>query len=182
MSVDEDRAVEATFLGHLSQHLSSRALRETAEEQENRYKRLVLDDLTAVGVETPEGHFVYEFDEERIGGFITGLGGRRVTSVKREKRAPTVLDPDAVEQHLPDQHRDEVFQKNIAIEGLSAEMCVAVLDALDELGVPSDVSDVIDEDNLLALNYSGEVSDDLLQQMYVEGKVIYALKVNYSRS
>ena len=168
----------------LGQHLSSRVLREMAEEQENKFKRLVLDDLITAGEETPEGHYVYEFVGENDDlGLVLG-DGRTVSSVKREKRSTTALDPEAVDKLLPEALHDQVFQNTVTISGLTPSMAMAVMEGLADIGVPPDKieeDEVLSEDDLLALNYENVVSDDDLKAMYHEAKVIYALKVSYAR-
>lgn len=168
------------LIADLNQHLASRNLRETAEEQEVKYKKLLLNDLVDSGIETPEGHFVYEFGGEGL----PLADGRYVRSVKREKRQSTTLDPDAVDKLLPVEVHEHVFRKNVTVSGLSDDMHEALMSALKDIGLASaaETEDVIDEDELLGLNYENIVSDEDLKGMYTEGKVVYALKVNYAKS
>jgi hypothetical protein len=168
------------LIGDLQQHLASRKLRETAQEQENRYKARLLDDLVEAGEETPEGHYVHTFDEG-----LTLNDGRTVRSVKREKRAPLKLDPDEVDKLLSDEYRARVYKTTVVVPDMSDAMTKTLLDALTDLGLiaGTEIERVIDEDELLSLNYEELVSDADLKKMYTEPeKPVFALKVSYAKS
>jgi hypothetical protein len=169
------------LIGDLQQHLASRSLRETAQEQENKYKKRLLDDLVEVGEETPEGHYVFTFDN---GAPFQLAGDRAVRSVKREKRAPLTLDPDKVDKLLAPEHFDAVYRHTITLPGLSEAEHKAVMDAIRSTGLIGAVEEetTIDEDALLSLNYEEQISDADLKAMYSEPeKPVFALKVSYAK-
>jgi hypothetical protein len=170
------------LIADLKQHLASRKLRETALEQEDKYKARLLTDLTEVGEETPEGHYVFSFDE--------GLGladGRTVRSVKREKRAPLTLDPERLEEYfiLRPELRDQVFKHTVVVPDMSLADMQRLMKVLEEIGLYAGCEhmEVIDDDALLELNYEDVIDDDVLKKMYTEPeKPVFALKVSYAKS
>lgn len=138
----------------LNEHLKARALQEQALKMQNKYRDILKDELEAHGEEDAEGHRWFYFPDPEAGEegdpFYAPDGGL-VHSIKREKRESISLDEDKAEEILKELGLLERCQETIV---------------------------VLDEDAILSLNFSGELSDEALQQMYGEPKVTYAFKVD----
>lgn len=139
---------------HLLQHyLDTRNLRETVERVENDAKSKLKSIIEqAAADEDPLAH-----TDEKGSEFLDLVGvvnnplkdGAEVTQIKREKRISKSLDEDAA------------------------------LELLDTLGLRDQclmTIQVLDEEAILALNYTGKISDEDLKAMYSE-TTTWALKV-----
>jgi hypothetical protein len=96
-------------------------------------------------------------DEDDKGSFwvqfdkpLTDPAGKLVTSVKSEKRVRTSLDEDLAESLLQRLGLLEQCQTTIT---------------------------VLDEDAILALNFSGDLSDEELQSIYTTSEPTFALRI-----
>jgi len=154
----------------LKGHLSSRALREKAQEMEDLFKGKLKLALLDIGEEDDRGNYWWKFDEP-----FEAPDERTIESVEAERRAPVSLDADRVKEHLPEKFVPEVIKYRHSYVTSDPDAQVPVYDMPDY-----EVEEFIDEDALLALNFAGEIHDDLLKRMYVEGKITYAFKVKYA--
>lgn len=162
-----DDASDDTFLRNLEQHLQSRALREQAQTMEDMYKSRLKELLPGLGVEDDKGSYWVQYEDP-----IT-VADQLVESVKLERRSSVSLDPEKVLELLPEEFKASVIKYEVRFVVSS----VPVESLPEEL----EIEQFIDEDELLALNFSGELDDDLLRDMYVETKPVWALKVGISK-
>lgn len=136
----------------LREHLKARKLREQVEKAENTYKGQLKDFLLEQGdvEDATNGSRWYRFDE--ADAFVDEADGKLVTAIKAERRCSVLLDEDAALALI---EKYGIREKAIVIETV----------------------EVINEDALLALAFSGEIPDEEVQALYVEGTESFAFKV-----
>lgn len=133
----------------LEEQLKSRKLRETAQAEEDRYKRQILDTL-----ESTEDDFVEITDEgHRVVTWADPIADARgqITGVRRTRRVARTLNVERAEALL-------ASHKNKA--KLKAKCYETVV--------------VFSEDGVLAANFEGLLTDEELASLYDE-KVTYAM-------
>jgi hypothetical protein len=167
------------LLADLEQHLKSRQMRETAQGMEDKYKKRIKDTLPYVnGTEKDsKGSYIFNLDGKK-------MAGKYVSSVKLERRSSLTLVPEKVEELLPKEFYSKVFRVRVEFTVPSELFSLESISSFDQLqdaeGVNEfEVTREIDEDALLALNYSDLLSDELLKQMYEETRETFALKVAF---
>lgn len=130
----------------LTEYLRSRRLRETAAEMENKYKKDLMSALDRFGSKDDRGSSFIDLSGLDI---IDPRTEEPVASIKRERRVTQSMDEETAE--------------NILRELGLYEKCVTTIT-------------VLDEDAILSLNFSGEISDNVVKMMYDE-KESFAFKV-----
>ena len=129
------------FLGVLRDYLLNRSAQERASTHETVGKGRLMEYLRENGEEVEGGHREIVLDQPE--NFVTYRGDKPkaqvVKSIMRQKRVSTRLNEDRT---------------------------MALLKELDLLKECTEVVVVLDEDAVLAANYSGKISDDDLKACY----------------
>lgn len=147
MTSEEDKDYAIRML---DEHVKSRRLREMTQKTEESYKKKLKSWLQDNGEEDEKGNFWLAIPDERV---VPALqNGKRVVRVKSEKRQPIVLDEEKARELLGEK---KLLDQVIQVETV----------------------EVIDEDEILALNFSGDLTDAELSQIFKEGKPSFALKL-----
>ena len=134
----------------LDEHLKSRRLREQAQKQEEEWKKRLKSWLQDNGDEDDKGNYWLAVPEDRQ--ILSHKENKIVTRVKLTKRTSINLDEDRA--------RELLAEKNLLEKVLTTE-----------------VVEILDEDEILALNYSGALTDEELASIFVESKPSYALNL-----
>lgn len=134
----------------LQEHLKARRLRETALKAEELYKGQLKEFLLTEGEveDAANGSRWYRFDD----GAVTDEEGKPIAAIKAERRCPQIFDEEAARELIK---KYKIEDKAIVVETI----------------------EVINEDALLALAFAGEIPDEEVQALYVEGKETFAFKV-----
>jgi hypothetical protein len=130
----------------LREYLSSRRLRENAAEMENKYKAQLMRLLEEEGEYDDRGSAYFDVE---AAGILDPRNDEPVAAIKRERRVSQSMDEEAAE------------------------------DVLRELGLYDRCTTTVtmlDEDAILSLNFSGEISDEVIKMLYSE-KESFAFKV-----
>ena len=126
----------------LKHYLDQRMMRERTATEEDRDKKELMSALAEAGVETEEGHRRITLDDEY--DYVDPKGYvKRVASILRQRRVSQSLDEDAT-------------MKLLAKKGLTTRCTRTII--------------VLDEDQVLAANYEGKITDRELAALYSESE------------
>ena len=135
------RRVPFDLMGKLLDYLTNRSMRERSEHYEGTLKRELMTYIEQNGEEDDSGHRTVLLDDPvEFAQYKSGkVQAKRVTGIKRQRRASTALNEDRTLKMLKD---------------------LDLLDACTEVVV------VINEDAILAANYQGQITDEALEACY----------------
>lgn len=94
----------------LQEHLRARKLREQSKSMEDKYKKLLMDELEAHGEEDDAGHRWFFFREQP-----PVIDDEMIVSIKRERRTSLVMDEDAAESKLKELGLLEKCQETVVV-------------------------------------------------------------------
>ena len=130
----------------IEDYLLNRSMRERADTIEKERRQLLMDVLAEAGIPQEGGHRVLPLDDPlEVTHYTSAEKGktRKVTGIERKRRASMTLN-------------EERTLALLAIKGLT-ERCTTTIT-------------VLDEDAVLAANYSGDIDDDELKALYDESE------------
>ena len=134
----------------VSDYLLYRSTQERSSFQEAKYKKRFMDLLAEVGEEESGGHRVLMLNEPIL--FHSYKGGKpqekEVSGIRRQRRAGTQV--------------------------LSEERTLAFLASHDLLERCTRTIQVLDEDEILAANFDGTITDEDLKNLYDQGEPTFA--------
>lgn len=127
----------------MTQYVASRNLKSVAAEQEDRYKKLLMEYLAEHGELVPDkGHRTYGFNEPIDGG---KLG--RIVGIRRTRRVTQSLNEEKL-MALIAKHKEPEKLKALMIKWIP----------------------VIDEDGVLAANFQDLITNKELESLYDESE------------
>ena len=139
------RTIPADFIRYLTEYLGTRSMREKSALLENDHKAVLMNVLTEVGTSGDGGHRTIMLDEPVTFYSYPSRHDKptekKVTGIQRQRRVGQSLDED----------------KTLALlesKGLLIECTTTVV--------------VIEEDKVLAANFSGAITDEELKGLYTE--------------
>lgn len=141
--IKKEPIVDVEFVvGSTQQYLASRNLKATAQEQEDRYKRQLMEFLSTAGtVVSDKGHRVFEFAAPLDGGKLGSIIG-----IRRTRRVTQRLDELRLTALLAEKKSEKL-----------QALCIKTIE-------------VVDEDGVLNANYQGFITDEELGSLYDESE------------
>lgn len=145
------RNVPHDFVRYVQEYLQNRSLRERSSLVENHHKGVMMDVLSEVGVLQDGGHRTIHLDDPLVYVHYPSADHpieRKVTGIERKQRSGRMaLNEERVLEYLQ-------------ARGL-VERCTTTIQ-------------IVNEDEVLAANYDGTISDDDLKGLYDEAEPTYA--------
>ena len=138
------------FLAQVRDYLTNRTMRERSEYHEGSLKKQLMDILAKSGTLQEGGHRTIELDQPEE--FVSYKNGKPVTKqvvgIERKERAGTMA--------------------------LNHERTIALLKKKDLMDRCTEVIVEVNEDEVLAANYDGTITDKELDALYDKGDPTYA--------
>ena len=138
------RSIPQDFLRYLQEYLLNRSMREKSTLIESGHKGILMDVLAEAGVLQEGGHRILMLDEPVVHHHYTTADRateQKVTGIERKRRVR---------------------------QGLNEDRTLALLEAKGLLDQCTTTIRVIEEDQVLAANYGGQISDKELKALYDE--------------